>query len=140
MSREQKLMTGSCLCGEIVYQVDKIEEQMAHCHCTMCRKFHGAAFSTFGEAKSDHFKWLKGEAYLNSFTAPNGSIRQFCKNCGSSMTFAPSAQTTDVIEFSLGTLDVDIAHKPDAHVFVSNKANWSHIDDSLPLFKQERKT
>ena len=42
---------GLCLCGSIKYAVDKIEPKMGHCHCSMCRKFHGAAFATFGEAK-----------------------------------------------------------------------------------------
>ena len=50
--------TGSCLCGAVQYSVDKIEKQMAHCHCTMCRKFHGAAFATFGEARTENFHWV----------------------------------------------------------------------------------
>ncbi len=38
---------GECLCGSIKYEVDEIEAQMGHCHCTMCRKFSGAAFTTY---------------------------------------------------------------------------------------------
>ena len=41
---------GSCLCGSIQYEVDRIDSKMGHCHCTMCRKFHGAEFATLGEA------------------------------------------------------------------------------------------
>ncbi len=128
---------GQCLCSGIQCQVDKIEPNMAHCHCSACRKFHGAAFSTFGEAKQDNFHWLKGEELLKSFVAENGSVRQFCNHCGSSMTFAASKSET-VVEFSLGTLDSKIDEHPDAHVFITYKANWSAICDGLPQNKEGR--
>ncbi len=131
---------GQCLCGEIKYEVDKIEAQMGNCHCTMCRKFHGAAFSTFGEAKTKNFRWVEGEDQLKSYEADNGSVRQFCENCGSSMTFAPSKDANGVIEFSLGTLDsdIDIDASPDAHIYTGSKANWVEICDDLPQHKKAR--
>ncbi len=138
MENRKTAYHGRCLCGEIQYTVDKIEPQMAHCHCTACRKFHGAAFSTFGEAKRENFHWIKGASLLKSFIAENGSVRQFCKNCGSSMTFAASKNSTDVIEFSLGTLDSNIELQPDIHVFVGNKANWVKINDKLPQHQKGR--
>jgi len=112
---------------------------MAHCHCTMCRKFHGAAFSTYGEVKVENFCWLQGEEFLKKYLAPNGTERQFCKNCGSSLTFKPANNRGEVIEFSLGTLDDDIEQKPDAHVFTDKCANWFTITDDLPQFKAGRK-
>jgi hypothetical protein len=130
--------TGSCLCGAIKYEVDFIEPRMGHCHCSMCRKFHGAAFATLGEAKSENFRWIEGNALLTSYTARNGTIRRFCKMCGSSMTFTPSNDTGELIEFSLGTLDSDIPIRPDAHIFVGSKANWSDICDSLPQYEESR--
>ena len=42
---------GECLCGAIKYEVGAIVSKMAHCHCTMCRKFHGSAYSTLGSWK-----------------------------------------------------------------------------------------
>lgn len=46
---------GQCLCGSIKYQIDALEPNIGHCHCSMCRKFHGAAFATYGKAKSKNF-------------------------------------------------------------------------------------
>ena len=57
------MLTGSCLCGAIAYEVKELEPNMANCHCGMCRKFHGAAFATFGEAKSENFRWTRGENF-----------------------------------------------------------------------------
>ena len=129
---------GQCLCGSIKYQVDKIEPKMGHCHCSMCRKFHGAAFATFGEAKREDFHWLEGEDYLQSYQAENGTVRQFCKQCGSSMIFAAANDSSDVVEFSLGTLDSPLDIEPDVHIFVGSKANWSKICDGLPQYQGDR--
>lgn len=130
--------TGQCLCGSIQYEVDEIGTQMGHCHCTMCRKFHGAAFATFGEANVDKFRWVKGEELLASYKAENDTVRKFCKICGSSMTFTPSNDEGKVVEFSLGTLESEIPHKPDAHIYLASKADWYDFHDDLPHFSQGR--
>jgi len=120
---------GQCLCGSIKYEVDKLEEHMAHCHCSMCQKFHGAAFSTFGVAKTNHIK---------SYIASNGTERKFCDNCGSSLVFVPSNDSGKFVEFSLGTLDSEIEMKPDAHIFVKYAAKWYVIADDLPTYEEGR--
>jgi len=55
---------------------------MTHCHCTMCRKFYGAAFSTFDEAKVENFRWIKATEQLKTYQAANGTQRKFCQQCG----------------------------------------------------------
>lgn len=133
-----KSYTGSCLCGQIKYEVTHIEAQMGHCHCKMCRKFHGSAFATFGEAKVENFTWLKGQDLLKSYFAENGTERKFCSHCGSSLIFVPSNDKGELIEFSLATLDSEIQNKPDAHIFTESKANWYEINDDLPQFTNKR--
>src|SRR5207249_145423 len=36
---------GSCLCGDVAFELVP-GDWMGHCHCSMCRKAHGAAFAT----------------------------------------------------------------------------------------------
>ena len=132
------LYRGQCLCGAVKYEADRFGSKIGHCHCTMCRKFHGAGMVTFGEARSSDFRWLAGETELKSYTADNGTTRQFCQNCGSSMTFATPRSEDDIIEVSLGTLDSDLDLKPDAHIFVGSKANWTTIRDDLPQYEAGR--
>ena len=129
---------GQCLCGSIKYEVDEIEPRMGHCHCSMCRKFHGSAFATLGEAKIDKFRWIEGEELLESYKAGNGTVRRFCKVCGSSITFAASDDTGELIEFALGTLDSEITLRPDAHIYVGSKASWFDIQDDLPQYQNGR--
>ena len=51
-------MKGSCLCGAVVYQVRRFYPEIANCHCGMCRKFHGAAFATYGKVQVEDLQWL----------------------------------------------------------------------------------
>ncbi len=134
----EKSYKGQCLCGSIKYVVNKIEPKMGHCHCTMCRKFHGAAFATFGEAKVANFHWIQGQELLKTYTAPNDTKRKFCRNCGSSLIFVSSNDSGEVIEFSLGTLDSEIETKPDAHIFTAYGAGWHEITDDLPRYLEDR--
>ncbi len=111
---------------------------MGHCHCTMCRKFHGAAFATLGESKIENFHWLQGEQQLKTYLAVNGTRRQFCENCGSSLIFIPANDAGELVEFSLGTLDSEIPLLPDAHIFTRYSADWYEIFDDLPRFAEGR--
>ncbi len=138
MTKTDHPYQGQCLCGKIKYQVDAIEPKMGHCHCRMCRKFHGAAFATYGEARQENFHWLEGEALLSSFKADNGTVRQFCRNCGSSLTFAGDDGVQQVVEFALGTLDSEIDQLPDVHIFTDYRASWYDISDELPKYKDDR--
>lgn len=136
-----KTLTGSCLCGGIHYEVDaiSISPHQAHCHCVDCRKHCGASFSTYGE--TDQLQFTQGKDLLTSFTSSNGAIRQFCKICGSSLTFRGATQTT--IEFSLATLDESSSTllKPDVHVFYNSSVPWivpSTSTDGLPKHSKSR--
>ena len=80
-------LRGSCLCGQVRFAVRELAPRTAHCHCTMCRKFHGAAFATLATVKTKDFEWLGGQSLLRHFDAPNGTRRSFCGECGSSLAF-----------------------------------------------------
>lgn len=129
---------GGCLCGAIQYEVDSFGPRMAHCHCSMCRKFHGAAFATYGEVNVSNFRWIQGEEELESYVADNGTTRQFCRRCGSSLTFSSVNYPDDIVEIALGTLGSNLDMSPDAHIFVGSKASWSEILDDLPQYSGNR--
>src|SRR5206468_4227360 len=51
---------GTCLCGYVAFEADAPFEFMGHCHCSMCRKHHGAAFSSALAVHPSRFRWLRG--------------------------------------------------------------------------------
>jgi len=131
---------GSCLCKKITFEVVKFQGPIGHCHCKMCQKFHGAAFSTFVETKIADLTWLSGEALLKQYRADNDSVRTFCGCCGSSLLFESKFNRSEnTIEISLAAFDSIEAPHIDAHIYTESKADWFDINDNLPQFRQYRK-
>ena len=38
------MVHGSCLCGQVRFELTGPAQFINHCHCSMCRKVHGAAY------------------------------------------------------------------------------------------------
>jgi len=133
MSQEYR---GSCLCGAVSFIVDGFNEKAAHCHCSMCRKFHGAAFGTLVGVSGLH--WLSGYESLKEFVAPNGTVRTFCRECGSSLGFRGKGVPSTEIELAIAAFDDDIPVKIDAHIYINYKAAWCQLSDNLPKFSEGR--
>lgn len=130
---------GSCLCGVVRFEVDSFDPQAGHCHCSMCRKFHGASFATIASVPRAGFRWTGGEEALKAYSAGNGTTRRFCRHCGSSLTFAsPRTEEEDVVEVALGAMDDEIPVRPSAHIYVGSAANWTVLCDDLPKYETSR--
>lgn len=128
------LLTGSCLCGQVRYQIVVPIHMMNHCHCSMCRKVHGAAFGTFLHANADGFRWISGVDLVKTYQEEDQDERCFCSNCGSNVPVIEEKDNTVIIP--AGTLDSDPGLKPAVHIFTGSKAPWYEITDSLPQFKE----
>jgi len=127
---------GSCLCGGIKFEVSGFSSLAANCHCSMCRKFHGAAYGTLvGVSK---INWLSGTELLKDFIGHNGTVRTFCSKCGSSIGFRVSDAPLKQIEIAISTFDEVIPVAIDAHIYTNYKANWCVINDELPKFGEGR--
>lgn len=129
---------GGCLCGVVRFEIDAFEPEIAHCHCSMCRKFHGAAYATFAGVRRAHFRWISGEEALKAYTAPNGTTRTFCDRCGSSLLFSSPRASEDIVEVALGAVDGDPPVAPNAHIFVDSGARWARPRDGLPRYRRGR--
>ncbi len=127
---------GSCLCGKATFRVKTFDDKAANCHCTMCRKFHGAAFSTFVSVHG--LEWLSGTSFLQDYEAPNQTTRTFCKECGSSLGFRSKDHAPEQMEVSLAVFDQDIPVKIDAHIYTHYKANWHDVSRDLPSHAEGR--
>ena len=125
------MIRGSCLCGEVRFEIRGTLSGASHCHCSMCRKAHGAAFGTYAAAKAADFRFLCGEDRITRYRSSAGIVRTFCARCGSSLPGFDSRRP-DVVDIALGVLDDDPGVKPALHVFVAYKAPWFEISDSLP--------
>lgn len=127
------MLTDSCLCGKIRYQLSGTPIILFHCHCSRCRKAH-ATYATFMRARYDDFAWMCGEQLLSEFESMNDNHRYFCSNCGSPM---PAIyETQDRVSIPAGTLDDDPGIRPLVHLFAAYKPAWYEIADGLAEFDE----
>lgn len=127
----------TCLCGGIQHEIRGSLNAVVNCHCSDCRKAHGAAFRTRASVKTKDFVWINGKDLLTRYESAPGEFRTFCRVCGSNIVTELSNPPNEY-GFALGTLDTDPGVKAECHVFVSDMAPWHEITDDLPRFEEHR--
>lgn len=125
------MIRGSCLCGSVRYEVRGPFGRVTHCHCSQCRKAHGAAFGTYARVRWADFIVTAGEGEIASYRSSPDVRRTFCRQCGATLQFIHEARV-DSFSLALGTLDDDPGVRAVAHIFVGSKAPWFEITDGLP--------
>ena len=86
-------MRGSCLCGAVAWEATSPLEALHHCHCSRCRKHHGAPFSTFGQFKRDCFRFTRGEDRIDTARVlrrrMHRAVEEFSRGCVGALAFVP---------------------------------------------------
>jgi len=125
------MIKGRCECAKVQYEVDAELVDLCHCHCSICRKLHGAAFVTWGGVARNKFSYTSGENEIRKYAFSNKADSIFCDTCGSRLLvdFKPEA---DMLYITLGTVDGDVDYPLGFHQFVGSKAPWFEITDDLP--------
>lgn len=134
-------LKASCLCRGVAWEVDAPLRPLdgpyapltfSHCHCTRCRKTHGAAFSTYLVVREQEFRLTRGREHIVTWQSPGAGTRPFCGVCGS--VVPDGVASHGVIGMPAGPFDDDIPLRPMAHIFVASKAPWVTLHDDLPRF------
>jgi hypothetical protein len=128
-----KKLTGKCLCGAISYEITGELGAIYNCHCSKCRRWHGAAFRTRASVKSSSFKWLSGEEHLSKYDSSDNITKTFCRICGSAL-ISLIKDNPEFIGLPLGGLEEDPGTRTIANIFVSSKAPWYEITDGIPQY------
>ncbi len=128
------MITGHCECNNITFEVEGEINDFSHCHCSQCRRLHGAAFATFAGVKLSDFSYLSGKQYCASYDSSDSHKRIFCKNCGSNILVAITDEP-DALYLSMSALDGNPPYPKGYHIFVGSKAPWHVIDDQLPQYQ-----
>ncbi|MCW5745028.1 MAG: GFA family protein [Alphaproteobacteria bacterium] len=127
-------MRGSCLCGAVRYEVDRLATPIGHCHCRTCRKAHAAAFATTARVMRTDFRWISGLDKLASFESSPGKLRRFCSTCGSHLIAEWPAQAHIILR--VPTLDDDPGTRPAVHIWTSHHPDWLTDADNCPSYPE----
>jgi hypothetical protein len=121
---------GSCLCGAVAFSMQLPSKWCAHCHCSMCRKAHGAGYVTWVGFEQEQVTFDRGCGQLGWYESSPGAQRGFCRQCGSSLFFR-SEKWAGELHIALGSINDEIDRQPQANVFFDKHVAWMPIDDSL---------
>ncbi len=85
-----KPIHGRCECGGVRYKVTAPAGELYHCHCSRCRRLHGALFATYAYIEKDQLVIEEGAEKTATYSSPLATWR-FCRNCGNRIRFSDSA-------------------------------------------------
>ena len=124
---------GSCLCGEVVFEVDGPFDKFLNCHCSRCRKASGTAHSCEVIVKAAALRWLQGEARVARFDLPQARsfATAFCSRCGSPMPHLTRSGREAIVP--AGSFDQSLGAAPDRHVHWASRADWYVHGDGLDI-------
>lgn len=118
------MITGSCLCRQVTYEVRELMSPIVFCHCSFCRKASATAFSANAMVAVTSFQLLSGKESLVTYESSPGKKRYYCNNCHSQL-YHIKDDMPDKLTLKLGTIDscdqdlsqLEKKHIHDEHVF-----------------------
>ncbi len=129
-------LTGSCLCGDVTFEVSEPLKLARNCHCSRCRQGRSTAHACNGFTSFEAVTFTSGDDRLKSFKVPDARFftQVFCKKCSSLLPRKDAERKISIIP--LGSLDTDPGIKTGDHIFTDDKAGWYEITDELPQYNQ----
>ena len=132
MSKFDATVNGSCLCGAVRFQATLPSLLCGHCHCSMCRRNHGAEFVTWLALPRDPIELPFGATRLSTYSSSEHDIRKFSSVCGSSL-FYESKKHPNQIDIPLANIGGPIDRAPQLDFSFDSRAPWGVVSGGLPL-------
>lgn len=125
---------GGCHCGQLRYQFSAPLENIAHCHCSICRRTSGGIVTTWLTVPLAAFTWLRGvpAKYASSATC----TRFFCPGCGAQLALF-TRLSADSLDVTVATLDQPQLAPADRHIWIDSRLPWLQLDSHLPQEAEE---
>ena len=130
----EKITNASCYCGKIKMEILGKPIAVSICHCTVCRRLSGGAFSLQSLHSQKNFTCAATENDLWSIQSSPNVTRYRCKECGSPVYATLGKGKTYVVPRSALTniAKDDQSFKPTHHMHY--KERCIDIEDELPKF------
>jgi hypothetical protein len=120
---------GGCLCGRVRYRIDAALDDIAHCHCGMCRRASGGIVTTWATVPLAAFAWT-GDAPAQ-YASSAHARRWFCGGCGGQLALH-TTRAAESIDVTVATLDRPQDHPATRHIWYADHLPWLEIDPQLP--------
>ena len=124
MNETSTVLSGSCLCGAVAFEVDGPITGIGQCHCSLCRKVSGTASNAVFIVGNRRFRWTRGEAQRQRYMLRNDWGTTRCTTCGSPL---PESHDGKRVWVPAGLMDVPLRTTVQMHIHVASKADWETI-------------
>jgi len=125
------IVSGRCLCGSVRFAATLPTKWVAHCHCSFCRRAHGAPFVTWAGFDTGQVSIDADGLQPSWYDSSPGAQRGFCPRCGSPMLFT-STRWPGEMHVARALIDAPLDRLPAAHVFYETHVDWLDVRDDLP--------
>lgn len=133
-SREEKIMSNnyqaSCACGKVSFTLDDEPHTTFNCHCTICRKMNGSAFSTYSVFPKNSLRITEGEQEIQTIKMGNHGAKHFCRHCGAPL-FGLHDHASDICLVVLGSINSGGSILPVSNIFCGSKLSWAFEIDKM---------
>ncbi|MEN9520555.1 MAG: hypothetical protein RLZZ381_3143 [Cyanobacteriota bacterium] len=116
---ELSIIKGSCLCGAVKISTTSINQHIAACHCSMCRKWGGAAL--LGVECNEGISF-ESEENINVYQSSEWAERGFCNKCGSHLFYRLKENNHYYVP--VGIFDDEQGLIFDVQVFIEEKPEY----------------
>jgi len=114
-------MNGCCHCKEVTFSSSQQIKAILNCHCGLCRKMNGSAFSTYVVVPSHEFSLTSGT--LKTVKVSEHSTKSFCVSCGTPI-YNQSTRYPGLTIIHYGALN-DVSHlSPVLDTYCANQVPW----------------
>ena len=115
---------GSCLCGDVRYELLEDPVTLYVCHCTDCQTQTGSSFALSMIVRPHALRVVRGEPWEYAVTLPDGRVKtsRYCRRCATRTWGRSSARGLVVLE--PGTLDDTSWLEPVGHIWTRSAQPW----------------
>ncbi|HEV2364136.1 MAG TPA: GFA family protein [Caulobacteraceae bacterium] len=120
-------LPGGCNCGQVRYRLTRPPIAGYICHCHLCQKRTGSAFSQQLVFPADALEIVSGEEIETVRVLPSGqrNLSRICPSCYSRISTRREA--FDTVSLRAGTLDDTSWLRPAAQIWTSSAQPWALI-------------
>lgn len=119
------VVNGRCYCGAVAYVVNGDVKYLVNCHCTMCRRMNGAAFSSYAIVNRTDFSIKQGREALRQYAVTDTAIKHYCAECGSPLFNTNIEKYGDHAMLYLGTLRGAGELPEPVNIFHEDRLAWT---------------
>jgi len=116
------LFSGSCSCGVVAFKFSSNTVCAYQCHCSICRRATGSAFSTTIVAREADFYWTHGQDIITTYAKESGYKVSFCSRCGSPVP--NKFRGLPLYTVPAGSLEDSDSLEIVVHLYLGSKAAW----------------